>query len=219
MWRVILLAVQVEVSARAATAGARAVDSDLMEHILAASRSTKAAGILGAAWDAHLAAEQARYAGSDSPMLWQAAVAGWSATGQVHDKAWALLNLAVAQLDVGDRRAATTAVADALTIGAKLRAAPLIRRAELVARRGRMDIRRLGHEPTPTSSNLHGLTARELEVLQLVADGRSNDDIAQTLFISPKTASVHVSHILTKLGLPSRTAAAAYAHREGIVEP
>ena len=56
-------------------------------------------------------------------------------------------------------------------------------------------------------------------MLQIVADGRSNDDIAQTLFISPKTASVHVSHILTKLGLPSRTAAAAFAHREGIVEP
>ena len=63
-----------------------------------------------------------------------------------------------------------------------------------------------------------GLTAREEEVLRLVADGRSNSQIAETLFISRKTASVHVSNILSKLGVSSRVQAAAVAHRQGIVD-
>ena len=58
-----------------------------------------------------------------------------------------------------------------------------------------------------------GLTAREFEVLRLVADGRSNPEIAARLFISAKTASVHVSNILGKIGVTSRGEAAAAAHR------
>jgi DNA-binding CsgD family transcriptional regulator len=62
-----------------------------------------------------------------------------------------------------------------------------------------------------------GLTDREYEVLRLVAAGRSNREIASELFISPKTASVHVSNILAKLGVGSRTEAAAKAHALGVV--
>ncbi|MGA8457951.1 MAG: helix-turn-helix transcriptional regulator, partial [Streptosporangiaceae bacterium] len=58
-----------------------------------------------------------------------------------------------------------------------------------------------------------GLTAREFEVLRLVADGRSNPEIAARLFISAKTASVHVSNIMGKIGVASRGEAAAAAHR------
>ncbi len=61
-----------------------------------------------------------------------------------------------------------------------------------------------------------GLTDRELEVLRLVAAGRSNRDIAAELFISAKTASVHVSNILTKLGVRTRVEAAATAHQAGV---
>jgi DNA-binding NarL/FixJ family response regulator len=61
-----------------------------------------------------------------------------------------------------------------------------------------------------------GLTPREAEVLALVAAGRSNRQIAQALFISPKTASVHVSNILAKLGVANRVEAAAAAHRLGL---
>jgi DNA-binding CsgD family transcriptional regulator len=60
------------------------------------------------------------------------------------------------------------------------------------------------------------LTRREAEVLALVAAGRSNRQIAQALFISPKTASVHVSNILAKLGVAGRVEAAAIAHRLGL---
>jgi DNA-binding NarL/FixJ family response regulator len=62
-----------------------------------------------------------------------------------------------------------------------------------------------------------GLSAREREVLVLVAAGRSNRQIADALVISEKTVSSHISHILTKLGVPSRTAAAAYAHEHDLL--
>jgi DNA-binding NarL/FixJ family response regulator len=68
-------------------------------------------------------------------------------------------------------------------------------------------------------SPLGGLTAREQEVLRLLATGRSNREIAAELFIAPKTASVHVSNILAKLGAASRTEAAAIAHRNGVGLP
>jgi DNA-binding CsgD family transcriptional regulator len=61
-----------------------------------------------------------------------------------------------------------------------------------------------------------GLTEREREVLLLLATGRSNPQIAGALFISPKTASVHVANILAKLGVDSRVEAAAVAHRLGV---
>ena len=62
------------------------------------------------------------------------------------------------------------------------------------------------------------LTPRELEVLQLVAQGRTNPQIGEELFISRKTASVHVSNILSKLGVRTRGEAAAVAHRAGITD-
>jgi DNA-binding NarL/FixJ family response regulator len=63
-----------------------------------------------------------------------------------------------------------------------------------------------------------GLTPRELEVLRLVAEGRTNRQIGAALFISDKTASVHVSNLMAKLGAASRTEAAALAYREGLLE-
>ncbi len=68
----------------------------------------------------------------------------------------------------------------------------------------------------PDPSAPHGLTPREREVLRLVAEGRSNLEIAQTLFLSERTVENHVRHILAKLDLPSRIAAAAYAIRHGL---
>jgi DNA-binding NarL/FixJ family response regulator len=61
-----------------------------------------------------------------------------------------------------------------------------------------------------------GLTEREVEVLRLVAEGRSNHDIARALVLSQKTVERHLSNIFTKLDVPSRTAAAAYAHEHGL---
>jgi DNA-binding CsgD family transcriptional regulator len=72
--------------------------------------------------------------------------------------------------------------------------------------------------PTPSPVEQFGLTARELEVLRYVAAGRSNREIGDALFITPKTASVHISNILRKLQVTSRVQAATAAHRLGLVD-
>ncbi|WP_188037806.1 response regulator transcription factor, partial [Actinotalea sp. JY-7885] len=95
--------------------------------------------------------------------------------------------------------------ADARAMGA----APLVAAVEALARRGRLDLP--GHR-TPTDL----LTAREAEVLGLVAEGLSNRQIGERLFISGKTVSVHVSNVLAKLGVTSRTEAVTVAHRRGL---
>ena len=107
-------------------------------------------------------------------------------------------------------------------------AAPLRRELERLARLGRVELDRdrPGGDDTPEDDTPPaaaaveslGLTARELEVLALVAEGRSNRQVADALFISAKTASVHVSNILAKLGVASRVQAAAVAHRLGLLD-
>jgi DNA-binding NarL/FixJ family response regulator len=66
--------------------------------------------------------------------------------------------------------------------------------------------------PTPSR-----LTARELEILRLIVEGRENSEIAEILFISPSTAKNHVAHVLDKLGMHNRVQAAVYAVRTGLV--
>jgi DNA-binding NarL/FixJ family response regulator len=73
-------------------------------------------------------------------------------------------------------------------------------------------------EPDDSPATRLGLTPRELEVLLLVAEGRTNKAIGETLFMSEKTASVHVSRILAKLGVSGRVEAAAVAHRLGLAD-
>jgi ATP/maltotriose-dependent transcriptional regulator MalT len=102
------------------------------------------------------------------------------------------------------------ASAEAVTLGSTLladRIGALSRRAGFVV------------APPPEKSPVAGLTPREIEVLQLVAAGRSNGEIGAALFISTKTASVHVSNILAKLGVNGRGEAAAVAHRIGLTAP
>jgi DNA-binding NarL/FixJ family response regulator len=94
----------------------------------------------------------------------------------------------------------------------RLEAEPLLQELRTVSgsndRRGR-------EEHTGASA---ALTAREQEILALVAQGRTNGEIGRQLFISTKTVSVHVSNILAKLGAAGRTEAAAIARREGVLQ-
>jgi DNA-binding NarL/FixJ family response regulator len=71
--------------------------------------------------------------------------------------------------------------------------------------------------PTAPDPDATRLTRREREVLRLLVAGRSNPEIAETLFVSPRTAETHVTHILAKLGVTTRAEAAAHAVRAGLV--
>jgi DNA-binding NarL/FixJ family response regulator len=115
---------------------------------------------------------------------------------------------------------AALALRTAHEIGTTLGAMPLLSRVIDLATRARIDLTEADEkapEPAPPRPGSElGLTDRELQVLALVGRGLSNAQIAQTLFISPKTVSVHVTNILRKLDLTSRVQAAAVAHRAGL---
>ena len=112
----------------------------------------------------------------------------------------------------GSRDRAATALRAADAIARNLRAAPLRAEIKAIARAARIDLAGSAvppePEPDPTGA---GLTPREREVLALLGNGLSNAQIARNLYISEKTASVHVSSILRKLGVTSRVQAAAHA--------
>jgi DNA-binding NarL/FixJ family response regulator len=119
------------------------------------------------------------------------------------------------------RTAATAALIEAHGIATRLGAEPLRREIEALATRARIDLSGFLQDTAEAAkpSGSYGLTARELEVLQLLVAGRMNRDIAKALFITENTAGVHVSNILGKLGVARRTEAAAIAHELGLVEP
>jgi DNA-binding CsgD family transcriptional regulator/tetratricopeptide (TPR) repeat protein len=159
---------------------------------------------------------------------WDDASQAWEAVGQPYPLAAALLRAAEMALSAGDRGAAGPRLRRAHLLAEELGARPLSGDITQLARRGRICLTReveatddeaaggtAALTPVPGEPPL-GLTAREYEVLRLVAAGHSNREIASELFISSKTASVHVSNILGKLGVTSRGEAAATAHRLGI---
>ena len=164
------------------------------------------------AWLARAEAEWTRVEGRPDPARWAAAAEAFG-YGYLYEEARCRWRLAEALLGEGDREAAAEAARAAHEIARRLGAGPLLAEVEALARRGRHD---LGVPPPRQPGEVGGLTPRELEVLRLVAAGRSNGQIAEALFISRKTASVHVSNILAKLGVHTRTEAAAAAHRMGL---
>ncbi|GAA1741051.1 helix-turn-helix transcriptional regulator [Nonomuraea bangladeshensis] len=142
---------------------------------------------------------------------WEAAVGAWVDLGQPYPEARALLGSAQALLAAGDRQGAAARLERARELATRLGAAPLLEQLDVVRRRARLG-GGPSDEPAGDGQPL-GLTARELEVLREVTNGRSNREIAETLVISVKTVSVHVSNILAKLGVAGRGEAAATAHR------
>lgn len=137
--------------------------------------------------------------------------------------AYAQLRLAETLTLSGDRAGPAAALREVVATSERLGAEPLLTSAGLLARRGRLSLEEpvAGEVVATVEDPLErlGLTEREREVLALIAAGRSNAQIARELFISPKTASVHVSNILAKLGVGGRVEAAAVAHRLGLLGP
>jgi DNA-binding CsgD family transcriptional regulator len=166
-------------------------------------------------------AEWSRAAGPSDPARWAACAQAWEALGYPWQAGYARWREAEALLAQGaPRPAAGAALAKARTLASGLRARLLTAEIDSLGRRSRIELAvpaggapdGPAREPAAATDDL-GLTPREREVLALVADGRTNRQIAQALFISSKTASVHVSNILAKLGVANRGEAAAVAHR------
>ncbi len=184
-------------------------DAALAAKLSAIAADTPAYGPVMRARQAGFTAETARAGGVLDRAGWDAAVAAWDTVGHPYPLAYALLRAAESALADGDRDAASALLDRSAELADRLEARPLRADIDLVGRRARLTIAGRAHGGQP----VFGLTAREQEVLRLVAEGRSNREIAEELFISAKTASVHVSNILAKLGVTSRGQAAATAHR------
>jgi DNA-binding CsgD family transcriptional regulator/tetratricopeptide (TPR) repeat protein len=132
----------------------------------------------------------------------EAAVAGWEARGRTWEATWARLDVATC-LVRGNRYAEALVVLERVReVATRLGSAPLLERADEVGRLARSR----GGELEPW----HPLTAREFEVAKLIAQGLTNAEIGEQIFVSPKTVSAHVEHILAKLSVARRTEIAAW---------
>jgi ATP/maltotriose-dependent transcriptional regulator MalT len=181
--------------------------------IQSAADALPVAGASAAAWSAHVSALLAAVDRQASAETWIAVAA---ANDKLHHRfplGLALLRAAALAPEAGERREAADLVRETDALASRI-GPGLLRSATDAA------ARRVGIELASGASHLDtapfGLTDRELEVLRWVAAGRTNKQIAQELYISPKTASVHVSNILGKLGVSGRGEAAAKAHQHGL---
>jgi len=201
-----------------------------------AQRGRPRGGVLGPegqAWLQRATAENARLhaavgrtsgaSGVGSPEtaqaeLWRAAAAAWQGTvnafdfGYRYEVARSRYRWSEALLGAGEREAAEVEAAEALSEAEGMGARPLAEAVRALARRARMDLPGLRRATAST------LTEREEEVLGLVAQGLSNRQIGERLFISTKTVSVHVSNLLAKLGASGRAEAVSLAHQRGLLE-
>jgi len=172
-----------------------------------------------ATWDA----ERNRLAGSADPDAWAVAAKAWQDLSCPHRAAYAWWQQARAQLDAGQPTAVAAGTLRAAAEGADGHT-PLLAAIRTLAGRARIPLQPPADAapttPPPAKAPApYSLTDRELAVLRLLAAGRTNAQIGAELYISPKTAGVHVSNILRKLDVSGRAQAAALAERAGLLHP
>lgn len=141
------------------------------------------------------------------------AVLQWGGVGCPFEVARARVLLARACAALDDARTAADELAAARRTFAELGADPAEREAAALLEEP------AGPQGPSTTVDAHSLTAREVEVLTLVAVGLSNRQLARELVISERTVARHLSNIFTKIDVASRTEAAAYAFRHGLAPP
>ena len=167
-----------------------------------------------ASWDA----ERSRLAGASDPAAWSVAAKTWEGLGCPHRAAYAWWRYAEAHLVAGQPPAAVTAAIQAATAAGDGHE-PLLASVRALAQRARIQLPAEPFAERPAEPHApYRLTGRELTVLRLLAVGRTNAQIGAELFISPKTAGVHVTNILRKLGVSGRVQAAALAERAGLLQ-
>jgi DNA-binding CsgD family transcriptional regulator len=170
------------------------------------------------AWNAVGTADLARARGRSDPALWAKAAREWESIDRSYLAALMRWREAEAHVEAGDRAGAAEPARVALETADRLGAKWLTGEVSALRDRARLDLD--AESDAGESANgdgagadPFGLTARERQVLALIAEGATNRQIGTALFMAEKTASVHVSRILAKLGVRSRTQAAAVAHR------
>jgi ATP/maltotriose-dependent transcriptional regulator MalT len=228
-----LLVLAIQAAADVAEASRAAHDTAAADEAAAAARPYVAelealaeSAPMVAALRAHALAEASRLDGQSSPERWTDAAGRLADIPDPYGVAYARWRAAEAILRRDGVKADVGAlVRDASAGAAGLGALPLHRSIALLARRARVTIdepeaaQPVAAQPVAAPRGAPGgLSAREIEVLRLVADGRSNGEIGEALFISRKTAGVHVTHILDKLGVANRVEAAMAASRLGLLD-
>jgi len=167
------------------------------------------------ALDAMYGAERARArAAPVEADLWTVAVDACANARLPWEEAYSRWRVAEALLGRGhDRQAGATMLRHGLALARRLRAVPIEDELTDLARRARIPIEEPQAAASDAPAALHGLTAREREILDLVAVGRTYSEISRTLMISEKTVSSHVSHLLAKTGTANRVELAGLVHR------
>jgi DNA-binding CsgD family transcriptional regulator len=167
-------------------------------------------------------AEYARMQLRSDPQQWATLAAAWDAISKPYEAAYARWRQAEALLAAKAPGAAAT-LRQAYQATVQLGEIPLRHELERLAQRARIELQSPSAKPPDISpgcmAEAQGLTPREQEVLRHLLEGRTNRQIARALFISEKTASVHVSNIMGKLDAANRSEAAAIAHRLRLLEP
>jgi DNA-binding CsgD family transcriptional regulator len=204
---------------RAQRADGRLAESEAaLDRLLERARSLAGSAGTMPAFLALCEAESGRARRASDPSAWSRAADAWTDLERPYPAAYAHWRQAEALLGERRGRDAEPILREAHATAQRLRAAPLARELESLARRARMSLAAATESPPPPPDAAHELTPRELEVLALVAAGRTNREIAEALFVSEKTAGHHVSSILRKLGVRSRVEAAGAAQRLGLVD-
>jgi len=202
------------------TGAVRRCDGQAQELLAAARRAAAEAARVtpnAAAWCAQAEGEFERARGLARAEAWAKAADVWERCERPPRAAYCHWRQAEALVAAGASRTdASIPLRTAHALASRIGARPLVQELELLAARARLDPASPDpqeRQVKPGMEELLGLTPREAEVLTLVARGQTNREIAETLVISVKTASVHVSHILHKLDVPTRVEAAAIAHK------
>ena len=177
------------------------------------ARPKSVLGPEGRGWLARAEAEYQRLIGLNAPAGWEKTLAEFG-PGYVYETARTQWRLAEALAGSGRAREAADVWSAASATAAELRAEPLHAALDDLARRLGLDAGDSRDAVRDGMSSVAALTRREREVLRLMSRGLSNRQIGEELFITHKTASVHVSNILAKLGAATRTEAAAIARAE-----
>jgi DNA-binding CsgD family transcriptional regulator len=221
--------IEADIAQRARDLRERADERDALTrarlHMDRLKAAAEEGGLVAAAWKLTGQAELARARGRSEVKLWTKAAESWRQISRPYEVALTQWRGAEAAVLAGDRKLGSELAAQALETARELGSRWLTDELLALARRGRLALDRVqdveAGEEAPAALAIQeedpfGLTAREREVLALIAQGATNRQIGNALFMAEKTASVHVSRILAKLGVQSRTQAAAVAHRMGL---